>query len=1024
MHRKPPHDVCGAEDRDPRRPDNAPGRNVIDYRIGTQPEFLDRMLWRVPRQQVPARDGMSASHPLRGLRPDRAGEPTGGLIDAFACSLDVLSFYSERIANEGYLPTARERRSMIELAAAIGYKLGPGVAAGTWLAFTVEDKDDPFRRVEIAPGVQAASVPQTKDELPQTFETLEPITARGEWNDIRARTLRDQPLAIYRDTGDPDDPANGTLYLFDLDNSFDVDDPALTGLVELASDAALAPYHPVTPGLDLPDRLAQRIADQATNPEIDPVLRAVPVNEVYVQGLGLALKPGQRVLAVARAGEDGATIAEPYRIVAATEQREFGITTLVLTRQGTPPEAVSAPPRFRPARLKPGIIPVQTLALGSASLDRYVKGNAWSGDSLSAFVRTQAWSRTKLMAMLRERLRPVVGPAGVGQVQTGLHLMTEDASFFGAAAQLYATVSFGRNADGSAIKTPFEFDWDSNPTSIWVDANDSLLQGEAQAYLEREVKAVQPGSWAILENAAGATIGLQVTAAATQSRADYAMSGKATGLAFALPDGTPLVPPASSTDSALNAFKVRKTQAFVASRHLPLAGIPLDPVLAAEVLELDLDTLYLDLVRGRPVSVTGARADAEGIEGSETSIIREVLHIDGVTRLLLEGAIIHSYQRTSLRINANVALASHGEHVAEVLGSGDATQPNQAFMLRKIPLTYVAATTASGSASTLEVRIDGVLWREVETLFTAGPQDAVYETSMGETGEVTLRFGDGIKGRRLPTGDLNVTASYRSGTGLAGHVPERSIIQLKTKPLGIRAVTNPSAATGGAEPESLDDIRVTAPNTVKTLGRVVSLSDYEDFARNFSGVGKARALQLWSGRNKVVHVTIAPEEDIELASDADLLAKLSGALDGVRDLARSVVIQPYARIYFRLKAKVYVDPAYLLADVERDVRLAIETRHGFAASVLGEAVSSAGIIALIHAVPGVVMVDLDGLARIAGGELIADAVPPDLNSVLPAALAQGPGQRPGEGLSPTFAPCELLLVLPSAIDLTMEFANA
>ncbi|MCR2835268.1 putative baseplate assembly protein [Parerythrobacter lacustris] len=1020
MHRKPSLDICGAKDLDPQRPDNPPGRSEVDYRIGTQPEFLDRMLWRVPRQEVPARDGVPASHPLRGLRPDRAGEPTGGLLDAFACTLDVLSFYSERIANEGYLASARERRSMIELAATIGYKLGPGVASGTWLAFTVEDKDDPFRRVEIAPGVQAASVPQAKDELPQTFETLEPIVARGEWNDIRARTTRDQPLAIYRNLADEDDPANGTLFLFDLDNSFDTDDPALAGLVELASDAALEPYHAVTPGLDLSERLAQRIADRATNPEIEPLLRAVPVNEVFVHGLGLALRPGQRLLAVARSGSEGATIAEPYRIVTVTEKRDFGITTLILARHGNPPDAVSTPPRFRPARLKPGIIPAQGLSLASSTLDRYVKGNAWTGDGLSAFVRTQSWSRTKLMAMLRGRLRPVVGPAGVGEVQTGLHAMSEDAGFFGNSAQLWATVSFGRNADGTAIKAPFSHDWDSTPTTIWVDAKNSLLQGEAQAYLEREVKAVQPGSWAILENAAGESLGLQVTAAATQSRADYAMSGKATGLAFALPDGTPLVPPASAVSSPLNAFKVRKTQAFLASQHLPLAGIPLEPVLEAEVLELDLDTLYLDLVRGRPVSVTGARADAEGIEGSETCIIREVLHIDGVTRLLLEGAIIHSYERTSLRINANVALASHGERVTEVLGSGDATLPNQSFGLRKIPLTYVSATTASGRASTLEVRVDGILWREVETLFDAGPQDAVYETALGESSEVTVRFGDGIKGRRLPTGELNVAASYRSGTGLAGHVPERTIIQLKTKPLGIRSVSNPSPATGGAEPESLDDIRVTAPNTVKTLGRVVSLADYEDFARNFAGVGKARAEQLWSGRNKVVHISLAPEEDIELAGDADLLSKLADALEGVRDPARAVIVQPYARVYFRVKAKVYVDRAYLLADLERDVRLAIETRYSFASGALGEAVSSAGILALIHSLPGVTMVDLDGLERIEGGDLVDSSVPPRLDSVLRAASAQGPGQR----MTGSFAASELLLVLPSAIDLTMEFADA
>ena len=38
------------------------------------------------------------------------------LIDACACVADVLTFYQERIANEGFLRTATERRSVLELA--------------------------------------------------------------------------------------------------------------------------------------------------------------------------------------------------------------------------------------------------------------------------------------------------------------------------------------------------------------------------------------------------------------------------------------------------------------------------------------------------------------------------------------------------------------------------------------------------------------------------------------------------------------------------------------------------------------------------------------------------------------------------------------------------------------------------------------------------------------------------------------------------------------------------------------------
>ena len=58
------------------------------------------------------------------------------LFDAWATIGDVLTFYQERIANEGYLRTATERRSVLELARLVGYQPRPGVAASVHLAYT------------------------------------------------------------------------------------------------------------------------------------------------------------------------------------------------------------------------------------------------------------------------------------------------------------------------------------------------------------------------------------------------------------------------------------------------------------------------------------------------------------------------------------------------------------------------------------------------------------------------------------------------------------------------------------------------------------------------------------------------------------------------------------------------------------------------------------------------------------------------------------------------------------------------
>src|SRR5918992_3041243 len=109
---------------------NRPGLDSIAYRVGTHASFFETMQARLSSSAFPQ---------LAALTTRESRDASIALLDAWAMVGDVLTFYQERIANEGYLRTATERRSVLELARTIGYELGPGVAAETALAFTVED---------------------------------------------------------------------------------------------------------------------------------------------------------------------------------------------------------------------------------------------------------------------------------------------------------------------------------------------------------------------------------------------------------------------------------------------------------------------------------------------------------------------------------------------------------------------------------------------------------------------------------------------------------------------------------------------------------------------------------------------------------------------------------------------------------------------------------------------------------------------------------------------------------------------
>src|SRR5262249_5124150 len=153
----------------------------------------------------------------------------------------------------------------------------------------------------------------------------------------------------------------------------------------------------------------------------------------------------------------------------------------------------------------------------------------------------------------------------------------------------------------------------------------------------------------------------------------------------------------------------------------------------------------------------------------------------------------------------NVALASHGESVNdEVLGDGDLSQPFQKFDLEKKPLTYTPSAGPGGAQSTLRMLVNDVLWSEVPSLFGQKSTDQVYTTRLADDGTVTVRFGDGVTGARLPSGRGNVVADYRQGSGLQGRVTAKALRTPLDLPVGLKSVTNPAGASGGADPESLD----------------------------------------------------------------------------------------------------------------------------------------------------------------------------------------------------------------------------
>jgi predicted phage baseplate assembly protein len=236
-------------------------------------------------------------------------------------------------------------------------------------------------------------------------------------------------------------------------------------------------------------------------------------------------------------------------------------------------------------------------------------------------------------------------------------------------------------------------------------------------------------------------------------------------------------------------------------------------------------------------------------------------------------------------------------------------------------------------------------------MYGSGPHARVYTTETDAEGTLSVRFGDGETAARLPAGRKNVTATYRQGIGKAGNVPAGSLKTLLDRPRGLRSAHNPADASGGVEPESREETRSGAPDSVRTFDRVVSLRDFADAARDFVGVAKARAECTWDGETRLVLLTAAGDDGAPV--EGTLKSDLQSYLDARRDPNRLLRIQKHEPVEIVFQAEIEVDETRVPEDVITAARQALLDHFAFENVELGRAVHLSDLYELLQNVEGV-----------------------------------------------------------------------
>jgi hypothetical protein len=936
---------------------NVAGLSAISYRTGTWATFYESMLARLSSSDYPA---------LAGLKTRDNDDFSIALLDASAVMLDILTFYQERLANESYLRTATQLYSMVQLSQLIGYQPSPGVSASTYLAFTLTSApglpDNPnTAAITIPLGTTVQSVPP-QGQTPQSFETSAAIPAKPDWN------------ALPVQTGKPWVPVGGqtSVYLAGTSTQLNPGDAFLIVGDERLNDPNSLQWDIRIVNTVQPDTVNQRtlvtwlepLGSNWTKPaKKNPKFHALrqkaalfgynAINPLMLSADTVSALSGAGLLESPLTWIKGSVTSgtfQPYENVTQNNTEAYANLT------GTVPSSLqmavgavtgtadatdqwvgsSSGAVFTPTST-PTVVNTADWVFGWDAINSKRLGDEYLVDLDAVYTKVTPGSWIALINPTAENYRT---PAGYITLYNARSVTSTSRSDYGMSAKITRV-----NVDNDSLLRFYY-----GLTRVTSALAQSDLLPAAEQPLDRPLY----GTFLDLEEVRQDLVGVSAVAIIGKSQKIVVNTG-VTGLSFVPDDGTAVLPVLQGDTLTL----LQPPKLLSKKGNIPRWSHNTESL-----------TLVVADSSGRSGTVQAQVSQFSLTTASSSDpVVQEFALIASValvpwpfahTRLVLQNPLTYCYDRTMTTVNANVAPANGGSSVTELLGNGSAAIPNQSFKLKQSPLTYTQAATPTGSTSSLQVTANGAAWTNVPSLYAQAPNAQVFTTINQPGGVAVVQFGDGEEGSTLPTGQNNIIANYRIGIGAAGNVASGSITTLVDRPVGVSGVTNPSTATGGQDAQSVDDIRANAPLSVLTLGRAVSITDYQNFAATFAGISRAYALWIPNGPNRCVFLTLAGANGASLTG-SQTITNLITALHAYGNPQVPIVALSFYETLFRLNVSIAYDPAYDVTAVNTAVMALLTTTYSFASRDFGQGVSSDEIAALLQSVDGVIAVNVTGL---------------------------------------------------------------
>jgi hypothetical protein len=253
--------------------------------------------------------------------------------------------------------------------------------------------------------------------------------------------------------------------------------------------------------------------------------------------------------------------------------------------------------------------------------------------------------------------------------------------------------------------------------------------------------------------------------------------------------------------------------------------------------------------------------------------------------------------------------------------------------------------------------IDPVSYRTVAT-----NSDGSVQSDYDGDGGDTIRFGDGLFGAN-PDAGMQFTVTYRFGAGTAGNVAAEAIAQLDpAAPAAgnFSAVSNPLAASGGADAQTLQAVKRLAPQAfLATKSRAVLAADYAAAAQTLPWVKRAGTVFRWTGSWLTTFTTAEPVASEQIQIDDRLT--LIELLNRYRMAGTESYVPDPDYVSIDLVVELCALPNAFAAQVEQGVTAALSPAGPGSASaffavsrfVFGQPLQRSALETAIQAVPGV-----------------------------------------------------------------------